>query len=217
MLFMRSEGTSLGTQSQSQQAARSLYAATESSSPQNAVGVFVSSHIALAKIGLPLPDAQITIDSPCAESLAACGIVLYWINRDDLDEGTKRSKCRHAFSILHSHREDGAIPALFFCDPGYSFWVSCQLKMSPENCSIASFFPDKVADLCRCALNRSTGLTGYFRHFDRSENLRFAIDVLARHGKNADLSLLRQHVDDRNLGTRVIEAMKMIEERFTTS
>ena len=173
--------------------------------------------IALAKIGLPLPDAQITIDSPCAESLAACGIVLYWINRDDLDEGTKRSKCRHAFSILHSHREDGAIPALFFCDPGYSFWVSYQLKMSPENCSIASFFPDKVADLCRCALNRSTGLTGYFRHFDRSENLRFAIDVLARHGKNADLSLLRQHVDDRNLGTRVIEAMKMIEERFTTS
>ena len=72
-----------------------------------------------------------------------------------------------------------------------------------------SFFPE-VADLCRCALNRSTGLTGYFRHFDRSENLRFAIDVLARHGKNA-ASLLRQHVDDRNLGTRVIEAMKMID------
>ena len=190
---------------------------TGSSSPQNAVGVFVSSHIALAKIGLPLPDAQITIDSPCAESLAACGIVLYWINRDDLDEGTKRSRCRHAFSILHSHREDGAIPALFVCDPGYSFWVSRQLKMSPENCSIASFFPDEVVDLCRYALNRSTELTGYFRHFDRSEHLRFAIDVLARHGKNADLSLLRRHVDDRNLGTRVIEAMKMIEERFTAS
>ena len=190
---------------------------TGSSSPQNAVGVFVSSHIALAKIGLPLPDAQVTIDSPCAESLAACGIVLYWINRDDLDEGTKRSRCRHAFSILHSHREDGAFPALFLCDPGYSFWVSRQLKMSPENCSIASFFPDEVADLCRYALNRSTELTGYFRHFDRSEHLRFAIDVLARHGKNADLSLLRQHVDDRNLGTRVIEAMKMIEERFTAS
>lgn len=190
---------------------------TKSSCPQDDIRVFVTSHIALAKIGLPLPDAQKTIDSPCAKSLAACGVVLYWMNRDDLDEGTKRSRCRHAFSILYNHREDGAIPALFLCDPDYLFWEIFLPEKSPENRSIAGFFPDEVADLCRCALNRSTGLTGYFRHFDRSEHLRFAIGVLARHGKNADLSLLRQHVDDRNLGTRVIEAMKMIEERFTAS
>ena len=185
--------------------------------PQNDIRVFVTAHIALARTGSPLPDGQRTIDSPCAESLAACGVVLYWINRDDLDEGTKCSRCRHALSVLYRHRQDAALPALHHCDPGYSFGANHFLEMSPENRSIFGFFPDEVADLCRCALNRSTGLTGYFRHFDRIENLRFAIDILASHGKNADISLLRKHVDDPNLGTQAIEAMKTIEERVTAS
>ena len=185
--------------------------------PQHDLCIFVTSHITLARIGSPLPDGQSTIDSPCAESLTACGVILYWINRYDLDECTTRTRCQPALNVLFRHRQDAALPAIHQCDPTYSFWASHFPHMPAETRCIVSFFPVEVAELCRCALNRSTMLASHFRHLDRIACFRFAIDVLANHGKNADMSLLRRHVDDPDLGEPAIKALKKIEERFRVS
>ena len=189
---------------------------SDSPFPNDDVGVFVIAHIALGTLGYPLPARQRADDLPCAESLGACGTILYWISRGDLDEGTKHRKCRQALSALYRHRQDAALGALRLCDPD---WILTGHFMEglPENGSIAGYFPREVTDICRCALTCSTELIGYFRLFDRNESLIYAIDLLGRYGTSAELALLRRHVNDPNLGTRAVDAMKAIEQRLTAS
>ena len=63
---------------------------TDSFVPQDGVAVFVVAHIALARLGCPLPDRRGEADGHSAEALAACGAILYWCNRVELEETTKR-------------------------------------------------------------------------------------------------------------------------------
>ena len=188
--------------------------------PQESIAVFVVAHVALARLGCPLPDKQLTADNPAAEALAACGTILYWSNCTDIDESTKRDTCHHSLSVLARHELGAALNVIRECDHA---GIQCRRFLSadwPVEWSIVGCFPTEIAEVCRHALIQPLGQIGYFRDifdFHKHQDLMFAVNVLAQHGKKADRPLLRHYAEDRNLGTQAIEAMKMIEDRFTAS
>ena len=183
---------------------------TKSGFSQKAVDVFITAHIALARLGLSLSTEPEFTNFPPANSMAACGSVLYWINRNDLDEGTRRNKCGPAFSVLSRHRQSATLEVLRLCDPRNYLWSERYLKS--VNRSIVDYFPGKSVELCHCALNQPEELIGYFS-FNKNEALGYAIRVLAQYGGNEDLPPLRKYFEDRYLGTQAIDAVKRIEER----
>ena len=178
--------------------------------PQKAVDVFITAHIALARLGLSLSTRPEFTNFPPAESMAACGSILYWINRNDLDEGTKRDKCGPALSVLSRYRQSATLEVLRVCDPHNYLWSERYLKS--VNRSIVDYFPGKSVELCHCALNQPEELIGYFS-FNKNEATGYAIRVLAQYGGNENLPPLRKYFEDRYLGTQAIDAMKRIEER----
>ena len=186
---------------------------TKSHFPQEAVDVFVTAHIALARLELPvLARPESTISHP-DESMAACGAILYWINRNDLDEDERRNKCRPALSVLDRYRYSATLEVLRLCDP--RSYHRSERYLKSINSSIVDYFPDKAIELCTCALSQPEELIGYF-NFDKNKALDYAIRVLAEHGGNEELPALRKYFEDRHLGTHAIEAIKRIEERELT-
>ena len=183
---------------------------TNSVFPQKAVDVFVTAHIGLARLGLSLTTNPEFTGSPPTESMAACGAILYWINRTDLGAGTIRSKCAPALSVLNRHRQSATPEVLRLCDPASYFWSERYLKS--VNRSIVDYFPEEAVELCRSALSRPQELIGYFG-FDKKEATGYAISVLGQYGGIECLPHLRKYCEDRYLGTEAIYAMKRIEER----
>ena len=193
---------------------------TDSFMPQDGVAVFVVAHIALARLGCPLPRWRGEADGHSAEALAACGTILYWFNRGDLEETTKRHACDAALRVLVRHERGAALDVLRHCE--YAIVGGLQLLPGPVPVerSIVNGFPGEAAEICRHALAGPASQVGYFRHyseFDRRNNLTFAIDVLARHGKSTDLRLLRGYANDAALGTSAIAAVRAIAERMAAS
>lgn len=192
---------------------------TDSVMPQDCVAVFVVAHIALARLGCTLPE----LDGRCvgaghsAEALAACGAILYWCNRAELNETTRRRACDAPLRVLIQHERGVALDVIQRCERATLDGVT---RLSGEPLverSILSGFPAEAAEICRQALARPLSQVGYFRHYsnyDRLQNLTLALDVLAHHGNRVDLSLLRQYATDPTLGTSAIEAVKMIEKRL---
>ena len=183
--------------------------------PQEGVADFVIAHIALARLGCPLPHRRGEADGHSTEALAACGAILYWFNRVDLKETTKRHACDAALRVLVRHEHGAALDVLRHCE--YALVEGVQLLPGPVPVerSIVNGFPGEAAEICRHALAGPASQVGYFRHYseyDRRNNLTFAIDVLARHGKSTDLRLLRGYANDAALGTSAIAAVKAIEE-----
>ena len=68
--------------------------------PQEDIAVFVVAHIALARFGCQLPDTKMAAGGSSAEVLAACGVILYWINRSDLGEDERLTACGDALDVL---------------------------------------------------------------------------------------------------------------------
>ena len=56
--------------------------------PQDAIAIFATAHIALARLGCPLPNVSQT-GSAAQEALAAAGRMLHWLNRSDLPNAGK--------------------------------------------------------------------------------------------------------------------------------
>ena len=77
--------------------------------PQVGVADFVVAHIALARLGCPLPDRLGETDGHSTEALAACGAILYWFNRIDLEETTRRHACDAALRVLVRHESGAAL------------------------------------------------------------------------------------------------------------
>ena len=186
---------------------------TDSFMPQDAIGVFVVAHIVLGRLGCSLPERQTEPDKPSAESLAACGVILYWSNRTDLDEDARCSPCRQSLSVLARHELGAAVDAIRHCEHALVEGVKHLPGQGLVQGSIVNCFPVEIAEICRQALKSSTGLIGYFSHFDRRQVLDFCIQVLGNHGNSADLMLLRRFGSDPGLGTNAIEAVKMLEDR----
>ncbi len=192
---------------------------TDSFMSQNAVQVFVLAHIALARLGcdLPVPDRPLTSGNASAAVLTACGRILYWSNRTDLDENTKAEACYPSLGVLVEHGQDAALDVLRHCEDDGMEGVLHLPGDALAIWSIVGLFPAKMAEMCRHALHKPERQVGYFRHFsnhDRLQNLSFAIHVLELHGNSMDAPLLRRYTSDPNLGTDAIAALQAIEERL---
>ena len=194
---------------------------TDSFMPQEAIVVFAVAHVVLGRLGCPLPD-QTGGDGYSAEALAACGAILYWLNRHDLDEITRRRSCEAPLQLLLRHDRGAALDVIRHCEHELRRWgLAENLKgsagaTSPE-LSIVSAFPAEAVEVCRHALTDPSSQIGYFgsgSSYDERQNLPFAMDVLARLGNSTDRRLLRGYKDDAALGTSAIDAIKVLEERL---
>lgn len=188
--------------------------------PQDAIAVFVVSHIVLARLGCLLPDRRGEAGDAPTQALTACGTILYWCNRTDLDEATKRQACDTALRILAGDGFSTAVNVIRHCEHVLIEGAHRLPGKAPVERSILSRFPAEATDICRRALCDSDSQTGYFQHysdFDRRQDMTLAIDVLARHGDGADLGLIKGYADDTTLGQRAIEAVKALEKRLAPS
>ena len=175
---------------------------------------------ALARLDCPLPDRRDGADGHSTEALAACGTILYWLNRVDFDETTRRDACDASLGVLVRHERGAALDVLRHCEYTLVEGVQRLPGPVPVERSIVNCFPCEAAEICRHALAGPVCQVGYFRHFsdhDRQQNLTFAIDVLARHGNSTDLRLLRAYANNAALGTSAIAAVRAIEERMAAA
>ena len=186
--------------------------------PQNDIAVFVVAHIALARLGCPLPDKQMAVHSSSAEVLAACGVILYWINRDDLGEDERLTACSHALDVLAEQAKGLALDVVCECE--YAVYENAR-RLPEEGAKVRSIvgtFPADTASICRAALLHPGIQVGYFSHFgdhDRQRNMRFAIGVLKDHGSGMDRPLLGRYASSRDYGKDAIAALRAIEEHET--
>jgi hypothetical protein len=182
---------------------------------QDTIEVFVISHITLGRLGCPLPVQGRENYSPADKSLVACGEILYWVNRIDLDEKSKLNACWKSLSVLEMSDSSIAIDTIRHCE-GANVEIN-RLPGTPRpQKSIVNCFPTEVLEICRRVLNPPKVNSGYFEpftRFDRKEDLQFAIHVLSKLGSSQDLILLRNLVNNPELGTIAINAIKILEQR----
>lgn len=188
--------------------------------PQDAIAVFVISHIVLARLGCLLPDRRgDAIDSP-RQALIACGTILYWCNRADLDDKGKRQACDTALRTLARDGFNTALNVIRHCEHALIEGMQRLPGKAPVERSILVRFSDEIADICRRALRDADSQTGYFQHysdFDRRQDMTLAMDVLARHGDSTDLVLIKGYADDNALGKLAITSVKSLEKRLAAS
>ena len=191
---------------------------TDGTMPQNDIAVFVVAHIALAQLGCPLPNGRNEADGHAAEALVACGEILYWCNRVQLDETVKRNACEAALQVLIKHDRNAALGAIRHCEHALVDRLTGRPSSDLSEGSIVSSFPNEVVEICRRALSSPVSQVGYFQHYledERERDLTFAIGLMAQHGNSTDLRLLREYAKDLALGTSAISAVRTIEERLT--
>jgi hypothetical protein len=193
--------------------------ATDAFSPQDALEAFVVSHESLARLKCNLPESSDATAGAASLALRACGTILYWLNRPDLQEGERRAACRNSLQELSIHEKGAALNAIQECT--LSWWrLSERPNGEVENVSIAHFFPQETTEICRRALHRPEIQIGFFRHYfesDRQRALSFALSVLQKLGNTADLPLLRRLSEDSNLGRDAVKAIESIETRLGPS
>ena len=186
--------------------------------PQNDIHVFVAAHIALARLGCPLPAQPTAGETAPKQALKACGTILYWCNRLDLDEEERREACAPAVSVLTRRGNGAALDVLRECENVWRNGWDLLPGNEPVMHSLVRCFPDEAATISRTALADPTGLVGYFRIWSRSDRepiLKFGIRVLESHGNRSDRSLLRHYAATQEIGERAIAALRAIEERVT--
>jgi hypothetical protein len=184
--------------------------------PQDAVGVFITAHVALARLGCnqPIPFLKTPL-SDAAQALAACATLLFWLNRTDLPIQARRANCEQALGLLTKHELGTAASAIreFYRAPAMSSEGFHRLPGSePVQISLGDSFPKQVAEICRECLRNPDRQTGYFRYFTRQDLLIFAIDALARWGDVTDLELLRAVSHAADVGPAAIHAIKTLEQ-----
>ena len=99
---------------------------TDSFMPQDGVAVFLVAHIVLARFGCPLPHRLSEANGHSAEALAACGTILFWLNRIDCHETARRHACDAPLRVLSRHERGAALDVLRHCE--YAIVVSGQRR-----------------------------------------------------------------------------------------
>ena len=184
--------------------------------PQGDMHAFVVAHIALARLGCSLPEPRAADEDPAVKALNACGAILYWSNREDLDEGARLRACKPELGVLSAGGKSAALDVLRECED--VSWDSLDLLPGSAQVvrSVTVRFPSEAAAISRDALRDPDSQVGYFRtwsRFDQQQMLAFAIRVLASYGNSSDRSLLRKFTSDEEHGLSAIAALKAIEAR----
>ena len=185
--------------------------------PQSDIHAFVIAHLAMAKLGCPLPANRTVDDEPPVVALNACGAILYWSNRTDLDDDATLTACKSELLVLGQEGKFAAVDVIRECEHVCGEGLELLPGDKPVVYSVVAQFPVEVAAICRKALLEPASQVGYFRHwgcFDRQRILAFAIGVLKDHGDVRDRSLLRRYASIRVYGERAIAALKAIENRL---
>ena len=186
--------------------------------PQSDIYAFVAAHIALARLGCPLPVHGTAGETPSAAALKACGAILYWCNRNDLEEDARREKCNAEVALLTQPGNGAALDVLRECEDVSREGWNLLPGDEPVMHSVVERFPAEAASISRAALSDPESQVGYFRHwsrFDRERILAFGIRVLESFGSSSDRSLLRRYASSRDYGGAAIAALRAIEERVT--
>ena len=186
--------------------------------PQNDFYAFVAAHIALARLGCPLPVHGTANASRSVRALTACGAVLYWSNRADMDEQERHEACESELKILVNDGKGAALDLLRECEGVFhEGWVLLPGD-EPVVSSIVRRFPDEAATISREALSDPQDQVGYspqWSRFEKDRMISFGIGVLEMYGNGSDRSLLRQFASSNEHGKQAITALKAIEERVT--
>lgn len=186
--------------------------------PQEGIGNFVTAHIALARLGCVIPESAAGVDSDSGEALAACGRILYWLNRSDVTMERRQSECAAALVTLARHELGVSTTVISDLYRAHSFPGEglARLPGSEIVCtSIGDAFPAEIAEICRQCLRFPTRQRGYFEYFDQRQVLSFAIDALGTWGDCTDMVLLRELSKDPRHGSDAIRAIKKLEQEET--
>ena len=185
--------------------------------PENVIRTYVMAHIALARLGCPLPENRIQDSNSAKHSLKACGTILYWSNRIDLCEAEILSNCESGLHSLQSEGRFSALDVICECEHAKLELPSDFLGDQAITHSIVRRFPNRVAAISRDALRDSRNLVGYFNkwsNFNVNRNLSFAINVLKHYGSGEDKPLLRKYATKQEFGEYALDALKVLEERL---
>ena len=188
--------------------------------PQVDIDAFVVAHVALARLGCSLPEDQSPSDGVSIKALKACGAILYWINRIDLDEDGKLGACGRELDVLAQDARNAATDVIRECEDVSREGWELLPGDAPVVRSIVGRFPGEAAAICRNALLEPEKQVGYFRHlsrFDRDPILAFAIEVLKHYGIGTDRAVLRTYARTTKYGEGAIRALRSIEERLAGS
>ena len=152
--------------------------------------------------------------------LRACGTILYWSNREDIDKEKRSEANRHALSVLVQHEKGAALDALRKCEMASTE----DFKLLPGDVlvvsSIVTLHPSEAVEISRDTLSEHLTQVGYhdgMADFAREEILTFGIRILERHGNKSDCSLLRNYASGQKYGKCAIAALRAIEERASKS
>jgi nuclease-like protein len=182
---------------------------------QDAIGDFVTAHIALGRLGCVLPEVEGRYASHAADALCACGEILYWMNRVDIPKSQRRAGCASALTVLSRHENGVAgsiIGETFHClvsDEGLSRLPGGE----PVRTCIGSCFPIEIAEVFRECLNNPTHQTGYFEWLNQQQTFDLAIQALGAWGDTTDIPVLRVWSITRQYGPSALEAIRSLEEK----
>ena len=188
--------------------------------PQSDIHVFVVAHIALGRLGCPLSVHREAGETASQRALRACGTILYWCNRIDLDQERRREACAPAVAVLTQPGNRAALDVLRECEDVWPDEWDLLPGNDPVVRSVVGLFPAQATAISRDALTEPTSQIGYFRtwsRFEREPILAFGIRVLERYGNRSDRTLLRQYAATQAFGAQAIAALKAIDERIGTS
>ncbi|MER9426014.1 hypothetical protein NKI88_26750 [Mesorhizobium sp. M0317] len=157
------------------------------------------------------------------KTLKACAEILYWVNRCDLPQDRRRAACEAPLAVLLTHEAGTAVSCLrAIWHAFHSFELledhrSRKLGQEPVLISVASSFPEEVAEMCRACLKHPERQKGYFDYFELREALTPAISMLGQYGNLADIATLRQLAGLEQLGSSALDAIRCIEDRLMTA
>lgn len=181
--------------------------------PQDAASAFVTSHLALGRLGVPLETPTSNGDSIAAAVWTACGQLLYWTNRCDLEWAQRVEECIPAWRVLLGRGVGFALDPIRHFESAYFLEEYSRLPGDEQvRRSIIQSFPDEVASLCRHALRNPEVQQSYFPWPKVQEILSFAISELGEIGQSTDMLMLKQLVDIKYLGEAAVAAIRKLEQ-----
>ena len=182
---------------------------------QDAIGNFAVAHIALGRLGCGLPELEGKHESDGARALAACGDILYWMNRIDLPNTQRRAACTDALALLSRHELGVAAAVISEFSNGHTIWSEGLSRLPGTEkvyISIGEAFPAEIVQIFRECLRTPTLQRGYFEWLDRNQTFDCAVQALDEWGDVTDISLLRIWSVVPSTAQQALKAIRKLEE-----
>jgi hypothetical protein len=177
--------------------------------PQDALEVFVAAHECLASLGTDLPHTRGNATTDAQRALLACGELIYWSARADIDNPQTSSHTYEARSVLLEHSRYASAGAMDLVSSN-RIWDRSARR------SIVVTYPDLTLQVCRRALDNRQAQVSYYDFGLPGGAVGiafFCIQVFGDLGDGDDLPVLRKLCDDATYGISVLDAIRKIEAR----